>query len=33
MTAKLILRMTTTGDKSEMESEIQLGKGLKVAMF
>ena len=32
MTANLMLRMTTTGDRSESESEIYLGKGLKVAM-
>ena len=30
MTANLMLRMTTTGDRRE--SEIYLGKGLKVAM-
>ena len=33
MTANLVLRMTTTGDESESEGGIQLGKGLKVAMF
>ena len=33
MTANLVLRMTTTGDKSESESGIYLGKGLKVPMF
>ena len=32
MTANLIIRMTTTGDRSECELE-QLGKGLKVAIF
>ena len=31
MTANLVQNMTTTGDKSE--SGIQVGKGLKVAMF
>ena len=30
MTANLALRMTTTGDKSESESGIQLEEGLKV---
>ena len=33
MTANLVLRMTTMGDKSENKSGITCGKGLKVAMF
>ena len=34
MTANLLmLRMTTTGDKSESESRIQLEKGLKVTVL
>ena len=32
MRVNLVLRITTTGDKSESESGIQLEKGLKVAM-